>query len=129
MTDQHPVELILARGLATNLTTAVFLVDANGTLLFFNEPAGALLGVQFEEAGPMAADEWGARFTPTTPNGEPLPVAELPLALAMGGRAAHAPMRIQSATGEVRDIEVTAFPLAGRSGQTGALAIFWDRSG
>jgi len=128
MSDQHPVELILARGLATNLTTAVFLVDADGTLLFFNEPAGALLGVQFEEAGPMAADEWGARFAPTTPEGDPLSVSDLPLALAIGGRAAHSSMRIHSATGEVRDIEVTAFPLAGRSGQTGALAIFWDRS-
>jgi hypothetical protein len=38
-------------------------------------------------------------------------------------------MRIRPAVGDPRDIEVTAFPVAGRSGQTGALAIFWDRSG
>src|SRR5438270_11840536 len=111
MSEQHPVELIMARGLATNLSTAVFLVDADGKLLFFNEAAGELLGVQFEEAGPMAPEEWGARFTPTNENGTPLAVEELPLAIALSGRPAHAPMRIRSGRGDVRDIEVSAFPL------------------
>ncbi|HEX3510992.1 MAG TPA: PAS domain-containing protein [Solirubrobacteraceae bacterium] len=127
MSAQHPVELIMARGLATNLSTAVFLVDADGKLLFFNEAAGELLGVQFEEVGPMAADEWGARFSPIGEDGQPVPVAELPLTIALSGRPAYAPMRIRSGRGEHREIEVSAFPLTGRGGQTGALAIFWNR--
>lgn len=118
----------MARGLISNLTTAAFLVDAAGMLVFFNEPAGELLGVKYEEAGPMAPDEWGGRFAPTRLDGQPLTLAELPLAIALEGRPAHSPMRIRSASGELCDIEVTAFPLAGRAGQTGALAIFWDRS-
>ena len=48
--------------------------------------------------------------------------------VAITGRAAHAPMRIRAVDGEAREIEVTAIPLAGRAGQSGALAIFWDRS-
>jgi hypothetical protein len=128
VTEQHPVELIMARGLISNLATAAFLVDAAGVLLFFNERAGELLGVKYEEAGPMEPEEWGGRFSPTRLDGQPLPLGELPLAIALEGRAAHAAMRIQSASGEPCDIEVTAFPLAGRGGQTGALAIFWDRS-
>jgi PAS domain-containing protein len=118
----------MARGLVSNLTTAAFLVDVEGVLVFFNEPAAELLGVTYEEAGPMAAEEWGGRFSPTTLDGRPLSVAELPLAIALEGRPAHAPMRIRSADGAPCDIEVTAFPLAGLAGQTGALAIFWDRS-
>lgn len=118
----------MARGLISNLTTAAFLVDVEGVLVFFNEPAAELLGVTYEEAGPMAAEEWGGRFSPTTLDGQPLSVAELPLAIALEGRPAHAPMRIRSADGTTCDIEVTAFPLAGLAGQTGALAIFWDRS-
>ena len=128
MADQHPVEIIMARGLVSNLTTAAFLVDAAGTLVFFNERAGELLGVRYEEAGPMPPEDWGGRFSPTTPDGDPLPLEQLPLAIALRGRAAHAPMRIRSATGKTCDIEVTAFPLEGRTGLSGALAIFWDRS-
>jgi PAS domain-containing protein len=127
--DQHPVEIIMARGFMANLTTPAFLVDRDGVLVFFNEPAGELLGVQFEEAGPMPPEEWGGRFEPTDADGQPLPVEELPLAIAIGGRPAHRAMRIRSADGGSYDIEVTAFPVAGRSGQTGALAIFWDQSG
>ena len=127
MADQHPVELIMARGLISNLTTAAFLVDSAGVLVFFNERAGELLGVRYEEAGPMAPEEWGSRFTPTGPDGEPVPVAELPLAVALQGQPAYAPLRIESAGGTVHDIGVAAFPLEGRGGQSGALAIFWEQ--
>ena len=36
-------------------------------------------------------------------------------------------VRIRAADGEVRDIEVNAFPIVGESGQHGAMAIFWER--
>ena len=129
MAEQHPVEIIMARGLMANLTTPAFLVDKDGVLVFFNEPAAELLGVQFEEAGPMAPEEWGGRFEPTAPDGRELPLEELPLAIALGGRPAYSAMRIRTAGGEPSDIEVAAFPVEGRTGQTGALAIFWGRSG
>jgi len=127
VTEQHPVELIMARGLVSNLTTAAFLVDSEGVLVFFNERAGELLRVHYEEAGPMAPEEWGGRFAPTDLEGEPMPVEELPLAIALRGRPAHAPMRIRSYRGDTYDIDVTAFPLEGHAGQSGALSIFWER--
>jgi PAS domain-containing protein len=127
--QQHPVEIIMARGLMSNLTTPAFLVDEAGTLVFYNEGAGELLGVTFEEAGPMPAEEWGSRFEPTRPDGSALALEELPLGIALSeGRPAHAPMRITSAQGGSRTIEVTAFPVVGRGGQSGAIAIFWGGS-
>jgi hypothetical protein len=36
-------------------------------------------------------------------------------------------MRIRSHHGDLCDIDVTAFPLEGHSGQSGALSIFWER--
>src|ERR1700710_196159 len=45
-TEQRPVELILARGLMSNITTPAFLVDLLGTLVFFNDAAGELLGLR-----------------------------------------------------------------------------------
>src|SRR2546421_517505 len=126
---QHPVEVIMARGFTSNLSTPAFLVDDAGNLIFFNEAAGHLLGVRFEEAGTMGPAEWGSRFSPVAPDGRPLALDELPLAIALEhARPAHSSMRIRSARGDLHDIEVTAFPVEGRSGKRGALAIFWDRT-
>jgi PAS domain-containing protein len=124
--EQHPVEIIMARGLMSNLTTPAFLVDGDGVLVFYNEAAGELLGLSFEEAGRMPAEVWGGRFDPTRPDGGPLAFEELPLAITLReARPAYAPMRIRSADGKMRKIEVTAFPVVGRAGQSGAMAIFW----
>ena len=124
---QQPVEMIMAQGMMANLSTPAFLVDRAGTLVFFNTSAARLLGVSYEEAGAMAAEDWGSRFTPTGEDGEPLPRQELPLAIAVAeGRPAHRAMRIVGADGTSRAIEVSAFPIVGRRGQTGAMAIFWN---
>jgi PAS domain-containing protein len=124
---QHPVEIILARGFVSNLATPAFLVGADGTLVFYNEGAADLLGVGFEEAGPMPAQEWGTRFHPVASNGKELALEDLPLAIALKeGRPAHREMRIHSAEGDDRTIEVTAFPVVGHDGQSGAIAIFWS---
>jgi PAS domain-containing protein len=124
--DQHPVELILARGLMSNLMTAAFLVDPEGTLIFFNDAAGELLGVRFEEAGPMPAGEWGTRFLPRDESGEPIPVDELPLTVALSrGQPAHGRMHVRSPAGAEHAIEVHAMPIVGNAGMSGALAIFW----
>jgi PAS domain-containing protein len=127
---QHPVEMIMAQGMMAHLTTPAFLVDRVGTLIFFNEAAGRLLGEAYEEVGTMPADLWASRFSPTTAEDEPLPAKELPLSIAVTeGRAAHRPMRIVGADGVTRAIEVTAFPIVGRKGQTGSMAIFWNGRG
>jgi PAS domain-containing protein len=124
--EQQPVELIQARGLMSNLTTPAFLVDTDGNLVFYNDAAGELLGLRYEEAGPMGPQEWGTRFEPLRPDGTPYPVEELPLSIALGrGLPVHARMQIRSIDGSEREIEVCAFPITGTSGTHGALAIFW----
>src|SRR4029079_14706876 len=55
---QRPLELILARNLLTSLSTPAFLADADGALVFYNEAAGALLGMSFEESGKLGPREW-----------------------------------------------------------------------
>lgn len=117
----------MAQGMMANLSTPAFLVDRAGTLVFFNAPAGRLLGVSYEEAGIMSAEEWASRFAPSGEDGEPVPLNELPLVMAVSdGRPAHRAMQIVGADGATRAIEVSAFPIVGRTGQTGAMAIFWN---
>jgi len=126
VTDQKPVELILARGLMSNLTTPAFLVDLEGTLVFFNDAASEVLGLRYEDAGPLELQEWGTRFLPVTDDGRSISIDDLPLTRALrDGRPGHLRFRIRSATGEERDIEVSAFPIVGNAGMRGAMAIFW----
>ena len=123
---QKPIEIIQARSLISGLSTAAFLVDREGTLLFYNEAAGELLGLRFDEAGPMGPDEWGTQFRPRIPGGRELTVEELPLTIALRrGRPGHARMEITGADGENHRIAVSAMPIEARGGQQGAFAIFW----
>jgi PAS domain-containing protein len=124
--EQHPIELILARGFIANLATPAFLVDVEGSLVFYNDAAGELLGVRFEEAGEMGPQEWGTRFEPLDAEGRPIPVEDLPLSRAMAGYPKHARLQIRSARGDEREIEVSALPILGTGGQKGALAVFWS---
>jgi PAS domain-containing protein len=126
---QRNLILILARDLTSRLATPAFVVDADGTLAYFNEAAEPVLGRTYAEAGELAAGAWAAEWDPTDPDGHPIPLEELPLGIAFReGRPAHRPMRITGGDGVVRDIEVTAFPLCPRPDLIlGAIAVFWER--
>jgi PAS domain-containing protein len=125
-TEQKSIEMIHARSLIAGLATAAFLVDEEGTLLFYNEAAEGLLGLRFADAGPMAPDEWGTQFRPRVPGGRELSVEELPLTIALRqGRPGHAHMQITAANGEDHEIEVSALPIRAGDSQRGAFAIFW----
>jgi PAS domain S-box-containing protein len=127
---QRNLVLILARDLADKLASAVFVVDEEGTLVYFNEAAAEILGKSFAEIGTMALQEWAKVFQPQDLNGKELAAEELPLAVALGDhRPAHREMRIVGLDGELRDIAVTALPLFARSREfVGACAVFWQHS-
>ena len=126
---QRNLVMILARDLTSRLATPAFVVDADGTLAYFNEAAEPVLGRSYAEAGELRAGEWATDWKPTDLNGMPLPLEELPLGIAFReGRAAHRPIRITGGDGVEREIEVTAFPLCPRPNViVGAVAVFWDR--
>jgi hypothetical protein len=58
----HPIQIILTRQLAGYLSVPLFLVDPKGDLLFYNEPAEALLGRRFDETG-LCRRKSGRRFS------------------------------------------------------------------
>ena len=124
----HPIEIILTRQLAEYLSVPLFLVDPKGDLLFYNEPAEALLGRRFEETGGMAAEQWSSAFKPFDDRGQPIAPADLPLMITLATRLpAHKRFRIVGHDGVSRRIEVTAIPIAGLTGAfLGAAALFWE---
>ena len=130
MSEQRPLELILARNLLSSLSTAAFLVADDGALLFYNEAAGALVGRRFEETGAMAAAEWTQSFGPFDEQGDPINYEDTPLTVALrDGRPHHASFRIRVAGGARRDIEASAVPIVGSGGKSGAIVFFWPVGG
>ena len=125
---QQPIELILMRELADKLATPIFVVDGGGTLVFYNEPAEALLGLRFDETGPMQAGEWSTVFAPLDGDGNAMAPTDLPLVVALReGRAAHETFDIRGLDGTVRRLETTAVPFVDSHGQlVGAAALFWQ---
>jgi PAS domain-containing protein len=125
---QREIEVILTRHLASYLALPVFIVDENGTLIFYNEPAEVILGHRFEETGEMPADEWARAYTATHEDGTPVAPEELPLMIALRQhRPAHRRLAIRGRDHVRRQIEITAFPLVGQAGRgLGAVAIFWE---
>ena len=116
------------RELAGHLATPIFVVDPDGDLLFYNEPAETLLGSRFDETGKMLFAEWATVFTPTDEDEHPIPPDELPLAIAaQQRRPAQGSMWIRGLDGRRRHLIVTAIPLQGQWGEhLGAAAIFWE---
>ena len=124
---QKPLELILARNLLTSVTTPAFLVAKDGTLLFYNEGAGALIGRPFEDTGQLDLEEWTRRFGPFDENDRPLSFEDLPLTRALNeGRPAHDEFSVRSADGVMHRIAASAMPIVGAaSGASGVMVIFW----
>ena len=77
--SQQEIEVILTRQLATYLAMPIFVVGPDGTLVFYNEPAEAILGCRFDETGALSVDEWMRLFKATDEHGAPLPPGERPL--------------------------------------------------
>jgi len=120
--------LILTKDLGSRLATPVFVVDHEGTLLYFNEAAEPLLGLTYAETGKLRSDEWAKLFEPRDDQGNLLPVEEIALGIALlKHEPAHRPVTIQAADGVKRRLAVTALPLFAHADEfVGAVALFWS---
>ncbi len=122
--------LILAREFASKLATPVLISDADGNLVFFNEPAGGVLGRSFGEVGELPASRWAELFETEELDGTPVPLERMPAGIALTeARPAHHRFVIKGLDGVRRVISVTAFPhLAHTDDLVGVVAIFWEEA-
>ena len=125
---QKNLVLILARQFASKLATPTFVADAEGNLVFYNEPAERLLGRAFAEAGEVKAEEWASLYKVEELDGTPIPLERNPGGIALlERRPAHSQLRITGLDGVRREIQATAFPLMSTPDDlVGMVAIFWE---
>ncbi len=128
---QQPVEMILLKQWAEHMGSSVWLMDAAGNLVYYNEPAEQILGLRFDEAGEINADQLAELFQTTYPDGSTVATDQLPVVVALTKRIpSHAELRIHNRMGETKDIEVTALPLVAADQRLlGTMAIFWETVG
>jgi PAS domain-containing protein len=121
------VVLILAREFASKLAFAVLIADADGNLVYFNEPAERLLGRTYAETGELSATQWAPLLMTEGLDGTPLPLEQLPGGIALlERRPAHRNLAITGLDGVRREISATAFPLLSSATElVGMMAIFW----
>jgi PAS domain-containing protein len=123
-----PIQIILIRQLAGYIGVPLLLADPKGDLLFYNEPAEAIVGLRFEETGAIPAQTWTSMFAPTDEQGQPIPPEELPLIIALATRRpAYKRFHIRGMNGVRRHIEVASIPIVGLQGEfLGATSLFWE---
>jgi PAS domain-containing protein len=120
--------MILIRQLAGYLGVPLFLVDPKGDLLFYNQPAEAILGRRFEETGAMPATALTSIFTPVDEQGQPMSPEELPLMMALSKRRpVYKRLHLHGLDGVRRHLEVVSIPLVGLQGEfLGAASLYWE---
>jgi PAS domain-containing protein len=121
--------LILAREFASNLAAPIYIADADGTLVYFNEAAERIGGRSFAEAGEMSIRQWAELLRPQSIDGKPLQREEMPGGIAFNERRpAHARLRIAGLDGVEREIATTGIPLFGPDGAfNGIMVTFWEQ--
>ncbi len=122
--------MILARELASNLATPMFLMDAQGTLVYFNEAAEQLIGRSFAELGELPSEEFGRVLELSDADGAPLRRRDTPAGIAFFlRRPAHLRLGATGYDGQRRIVDVTAYPLFGKGNDMhGVVNVFWQAS-
>jgi hypothetical protein len=120
--------LILARELMSNLATPMFLIDATGMLVFYNDAAELAIGKPFAELGAIDALEFGSVLQMSQLDGVPLRRRYSPAGIAFAERRpSHQQLFVTGYDGVRHAVEATAYPLLGASGELhGVMVVFWE---
>jgi hypothetical protein len=107
----------------------MFLVDEEGTLVFYNDAAEVMLGKTYAEVGAITVVDFGQMLNPEYEDGTPMRRRDSPPGIAfVQQRPAHARLLATPLSGgDKQTWEVTAYPLFGRTGDMhGVLTVFWE---
>jgi PAS domain-containing protein len=127
-TSAKPIQIILARQLASSLAMPILIVDIAGTLIYYNEPAEVILDLRFDESGEMTAEEWPRRFALADEERKPIATEDRPLTMAITDKKPISRVVwMRCGHREWLHVHITAFPLIGEAKQfLGAMMIFWE---
>ena len=123
-----PIQLILARQLASSVAIPILLFDADGTLVFFNEPAEAILDRRFDETGEVGSDDLVRLVEVADEHRRPVPPEDRPThAARRERRPVSRTIWTRTPNSAWRHLQVTAVPLlAGADEFLGVMHFLWE---
>jgi PAS domain-containing protein len=127
-TGHKGLALILAREFAANIAVPIFLVDAENTLVYYNDAAAVAFGGPFGLTGELHHGQWTPKFNPTRPDGTAYDRHELPLVIALEERRpAHGVNMVTAPDGGRVLVEFSAIPLFSNPDDfVGVMVSFWE---
>lgn len=127
MERQKSLVLIRAKHLAESVTTPMFLADAEGSLIFYNEAAEALLGRPFVDSGALSPTDWQEAFNVRDRDDSPFPLESMASWVQLQSeRPAMGHIKFSGADGTDHLVATCAFPLFTEQQRfDGALILFW----
>ena len=128
--EENVTVAALVRELAANLATAMFMLDAKGMMVFYNDAAAMLLGKPFEEVGEIPSEVFGGGLDLTTIDGLPLRRRDSPAGIAFfERRPAHQKVMATGYDGARRAYNATSHPLFGPGNELqGIVSVFWEHT-
>jgi PAS domain-containing protein len=128
MSTSKSIQIILARQLASCVAMPILLVDAEGTLIFYNEPAEVIMNRRFEETGEIPVDEWNSLVSVADEDRNLLLPEDRPMRVArLQRRPISRTIWTRSGGRDWRHLQFTAVPLIGEGGNLlGVMNIFWE---
>ena len=126
--NPKPIQIILARQLASSLAMPILILDTEGALIYYNEPAEVILDQRFDETGEMTADEWTTLFAVEDEERKPIASEDRPMMRALTERRPISQkLWMRCRRWDWRHVQITALPLIGEANQfLGAQMIFWE---
>lgn len=122
--------MILLRQLASYLTIPIWMMDEKGSLIYYNEPAENLLGISFDDVGPIEADQLTEMFRATDLEDRPIENSDFPVVSTLvSRRPSHGTIRFCGLDRIWREVEISAIPVEGQGDRfLGVFAAFWETS-
>jgi PAS domain-containing protein len=122
------IQLILARQLASCVAMPILLFDAQGNLVYYNEPAEDILRRRFDETGEISADELLELLEGEDERRNPIPPEERPTRITRRERrAVTRTVWIRVGDTQWRHLQATAVPLIGDCDEMlGIMHFFWE---
>ncbi len=103
-------------------------MNADGTIIYYNEAAASLFGGPFVEGKEIPADQWREEMPATDLEGRPIPFSDRAVGIVLTRHEpAHRALQVRDAEGVPRPIEATAIPLFAHADEfIGAMVLFWE---
>jgi PAS domain-containing protein len=128
MSNGKSLVLIRARHLAESIRMPTFLMQADGTMIFWNEAAESMTGVALSDTGPMMPGDWGKKLNVRDRDNNPWSLEEMPGWLKLfGEKSSFGHVRFSGAEGKDYFVAMCGVPLFSQPGELeGAFVIFWE---